>query len=55
MSAGVTEMVAAMMNYLSVLGRGPEALVEDLEEGDFRRLEPRLGGMAGIRLQKRRV
>ena len=50
MSAGATEMVAVMMNDLLVLGRGRKVLVEDLDEGDFRRYGPRLAGMASVSL-----
>jgi hypothetical protein len=50
MSAGATEMVAVMMNDLLVLGHGREVLVEDLDEGDFRRYGPRVAGMASVGL-----
>ena len=50
MSAGATELVTVMMNDLFVLGSGREILVEDLDEGDFRRYGPRLAGMGSVSL-----
>jgi hypothetical protein len=50
MSAGATEMVVAKMTDPLVLGRGLEVLVEDLDEGDFRRYGPGLAGMASVNL-----